>query len=160
MRAKTVSALFVGALLQHASPGAAQSSFRRWYPQYGQMFQRTLETTCAPEYDAWVQSNYSIIQDPKHVGDGTLTPGETVVQCILDSTSDFVKANMASAGVLLGITPFALSVLGSSSEESALLYVISRRPLLTSLLLAGAPVVTALRPFEYKVRLPTLVALF
>jgi len=46
--------------------------------------------------------------------------------------------------------PFALSVLGSSSEESALLYVISRRPVLTTLLLAGSPVVVALRPFEFK----------
>lgn len=116
------------------------------------MFQQTLETTCAAEYDAWVSGNYSILETPNHVGDGTVTPGETVVQCVLEASSDFVKANMASAGVLLGITPFALSVLGSSSEESALLYVISRRPLLTSLLLAGAPVVTALRPFEYKVR--------
>lgn len=72
------------------------------------------------------------------------------MQCILESISEFIKTNMASVAVLLGVMPFALSVLGSSSEESALLYIISRRPLLNTLLLAGSPVVVTLRFFKYK----------
>ncbi|KAK0724059.1 hypothetical protein B0H67DRAFT_567161 [Lasiosphaeris hirsuta] len=137
-------------LLLLAAGAAADPLFRSWYPQYGAVFQSILSTQCAPEYDAWKSGNQSILLAPEHTEDGTATPGETVVQCILDKTSNFIQANMASAAVLLGITPFALSVLGSSSEESALLYVIARRPLLTTLLLAGSPVVVALRPFEYK----------
>ena len=130
------------------TPIAAQSlpGFRAWYPEYRPILSKTLESECSAEYEAWVPGNRPTVEN----SNGTATTGQAVVQCILESTSEFMKTNMASAAVLLGIMPFALSVLGSSSEESALLYVIARRPLLTTLLLAGAPVVVALRPFEYK----------
>jgi len=125
---------------------ATGKNFRVWYPEYAPVFEELLDTTCAAEYTTWAEGNRATFD----FSNGTATTGEAVVQCLLSSTSEFMKTNMASAAVLLGIMPFALSVLGSSSEESALLYVISRRPLLTTLLLAGAPVVVALRPFEYK----------
>lgn len=136
-----VAVLFVGFVSTTAASG-----FRTWYPEYGSVLQNTLEETCSAEYETWLQGNRATAD----YSNGTATTGEAVVQCLLSSTSEFMKTNMASAAVLLGIMPFALSVLGSSSEESALLYVISRRPLLTTLLLAGAPVVVALRPFEFK----------
>ncbi|KAK4042868.1 hypothetical protein C8A01DRAFT_44087 [Parachaetomium inaequale] len=126
----------------------ASAQFRTWYPEYGSNFQNSLETYCSAEYDAWAAGLPPSPED--YAANGTTSTGQALVQCILSSTSEFMKANMASAAVLLGIMPFALSVLGSSSEESALLYVIGRRPILTTLLLAGAPVVVALRPFEYK----------
>ncbi|KAH6850772.1 hypothetical protein B0I37DRAFT_120990 [Chaetomium sp. MPI-CAGE-AT-0009] len=144
MRASVLTLGALGALAQLA--GA--SDFRKWYPEYGSVFQNTLETHCSTEYAAWAAGLPARPED--YTTNGTTSAGQAVVQCILSSTSEFMKANMASAAVLLGIMPFALSVLGSSSEESALLYVIGRRPLLTTLLLAGAPVVVALRPFEYK----------
>lgn len=151
MRITTLFPLFIGAVyLSVSAASASDSTFRAWYPEYSDIFQGILETSCRDEYAAWLASNQSILDTAKHAGDGTSTPGETVVQCVLSLTSEFIKANMASAAVLLGIMPFALSVLGSSSEESALLFVIARRPLLTTLLLAGAPVVVALRPFEWK----------
>ncbi|KAK1835023.1 hypothetical protein QBC39DRAFT_251347 [Podospora conica] len=137
--------LFLAGLSNPIVAGA-QSSFRTWYPEYRSILTNTLESACSPEYELWATGNRPTIEN----SNGTSTTGEAVVQCILESTSEFMKTNMASAAVLLGVMPFALSVLGSSSEESALLYVISRRPLLTTLLLAGSPVVVALRPFEYK----------
>ncbi|KAK4129783.1 hypothetical protein N657DRAFT_640456 [Parathielavia appendiculata] len=141
----SVLALFVfGALAR----SAWATAFREWYPEYAPILQNTLETVCAAEYHAWAAGLPA--PPDSYAANGTTSAGQAVVQCILSTTSEFMKSNMASAAVLLGIMPFALSVLGSSSEESALLYVIARRPLLTTLLLAGAPVVVALRPFEYK----------
>ncbi|KAK5655108.1 hypothetical protein OQA88_6007 [Cercophora sp. LCS_1] len=140
----TLGALSTATLVTSTST----STFRIWYPEYSAVFQNLLTSTCSPEYDTWAAD---LPADPGNLlANGTRTAGEAVVQCILSSTSEYMKTNMASAAVLLGIMPFALSVLGSSSEESALLYVIARRPLLTTLLVAGAPVVVALRPFEYK----------
>jgi hypothetical protein len=123
--------------------------FRTWYPEYRSIFNQILEKSCAEQYNAYLSDNTSFVGS-EFIDDGANTPGEAVVQCILNSTSEFIKANMASAAVLLGIMPFALSVLGSDSEESSLLIVIARRPLLTFLILAGSPVVVALQPFEYK----------
>ena len=139
-------AVLAAAIAMASAVTAQTTSFRTWYPEYSNIFQGILEGSCAADYQAWLGGNRDIVDD----GSGTSTLGEAVVQCMLASTSEFIKTNMASAAVLLGIMPFALSVLGSSSEESALLYIIARRPLLTTLLTAGAPVVVALRPFEYK----------
>lgn len=147
MRPNIVGLCILG-LFTSLATSATDISFRDWYPEYGPIFQHTLEKHCLAEYDAWATGQRPGADD--YIANGTTSAGQAVVQCILSSTSEFMKANMASAAVLLGIMPFALSVLGSSSEESALLYVIARRPLLTTLLLAGAPVVVALRPFEYK----------
>lgn len=144
MRPNIFTLFALGALSQSATAIA----FRTWYPEYASIFQNTLEQNCRAEYDTWVTG--SPPPPDSYMTNGTTSAGQAVVQCILSNTSEFMKANMASAAVLLGIMPFALSVLGSSSEESAILYVIARRPVLTTLLLAGAPVVVALRPFEYK----------
>jgi hypothetical protein len=144
MRPST-SALFALGALTQSTTGIA---FRTWYPEYASIFQNTLETHCPIEYNTWAAGLPAPADG--YTTNGTTSAGQAVVQCVLSNTSEFMKANMASAAVLLGIMPFALSVLGSSSEESAILYVIARRPVLTTLLLAGAPVVVALRPFEYK----------
>lgn len=151
MRAAALIPLTIAALARFAPVAlASDGDFRRWYPEYSSVFQQILATSCQEEFEAWRTDNRTIVGSPLHENDGARTPGETVVQCVLSSTSEFIKANMASAAVLLGTMPFALSVLGSTTEESALLLVIARRPLLTTLLLAGAPVVVALRPFEWK----------
>ncbi|KAF2174724.1 hypothetical protein K469DRAFT_704846 [Zopfia rhizophila CBS 207.26] len=56
---------------------------------------------------------------------------------------------MASAQVVLGLTPSILATLGTSPQETAMLSVIAGRPLLAGLLAAGSPAVFALRSFEY-----------
>ncbi len=145
MRASVFLLCALGAFTQ---PSSATAAFRDWYPEYGSIFQSILETQCSAQHAAWASGSPPLPED--YAANGTASAGQALVQCILSNASEFIKANMASAAVLLGIMPFALSVLGSSSEESALLYVIARRPVLTTLLLAGAPVVVALRPFEYK----------
>ena len=63
--------------------------------------------------------------------------------CILANTSETIKANMASAGVVLGLMPSLLSSFGPTMEESWTLVL--ERPLLASLLAIGAP---AFYPFR------------
>jgi hypothetical protein len=70
-----------------------------------------------------------------------------VVDCVLSNTAESIKANMASANVLLGLLPTILSLLGSTTPELALLS--SRRPLLAFLLSIGAPTVSPVRTFMF-----------
>jgi hypothetical protein len=68
--------------------------------------------------------------------------------CIMSNITEYTKANMASASVLLGLTPGILATLGSSTTELSLLS--SHRPALALLLVLGSPAMNAIRTFEYK----------
>jgi hypothetical protein len=57
---------------------------------------------------------------------------------------------MASAGVLLGLTPTILAAVGSSTDETAVLFTLSKRPLLAIFLAGGSPAVFPMRSFEYQ----------
>ncbi|KAF2733395.1 hypothetical protein EJ04DRAFT_553426 [Polyplosphaeria fusca] len=70
-----------------------------------------------------------------------------LLNCILDYTSELTKAEMAAAGILLGLTPTILALAGSNLEETALLAC--KRPLLVLLKGIGSPAVSVLRTFEY-----------
>jgi hypothetical protein len=67
--------------------------------------------------------------------------------CIMANISNYAKDNMASAAVLLGLTPFILASLGSNTTELAL--IASRRPILAILLVLGSPSVNPIRTFDY-----------
>ena len=67
--------------------------------------------------------------------------------CIMNNVSEYTKANMASAAVLLGLTPTILTTLGSSNTELALLS--SHRPVLAALLVLGSPALNPIRTFDY-----------
>jgi hypothetical protein len=70
-----------------------------------------------------------------------------VIDCLLRSTPETVKANMASAAVVLGLTPPILALSGNTLPEMALLA--TRRPLLGFTLALGSPFVSLMRAFEY-----------
>lgn len=55
---------------------------------------------------------------------------------------------MAASGVLLGILPSALALIGSSTVETGMLTL--RRPLLAFLLGAGSPAVNPMQAFDYR----------
>lgn len=61
--------------------------------------------------------------------------------------TEYTKANMASASVLLGLTPWMLSTLGSTTMELSLLS--SKRPLLALLVVLGSPALNTTRMLEY-----------
>jgi hypothetical protein len=67
--------------------------------------------------------------------------------CIMANIPNYAKDNMASAAVLLGLTPFILASLGSNTTELAL--IASRRPILAILLVLGSPSVNPIRTFDY-----------
>ena len=58
--------------------------------------------------------------------------------------------SMSASQVLLGVTPTILSIIGPSVEESAILYIVGRRPFLAWLLALGSPSVYFSRAFEYR----------
>lgn len=56
---------------------------------------------------------------------------------------------MASAQVLLGVTPTILALLGASAMELSMVSVVAKRPFLSLLLALGSPSVFVSRAFEY-----------
>lgn len=81
-------------------------------------------------------------------GDADNRLAQPLVDCMLENSSEFVKSSMASAQVLLGLTPSILSILGPSMEEVAVLCVVGRRQFLALLIVAGMPAVFPDRAFK------------
>jgi hypothetical protein len=134
-----------------SSVSATNEKFQRWYPEFGFIFDTILHTNCTAEYAAYLAGKKSaqyvhIYQFTGAVWTNQLA--EPVVNCILKSTSPYVQASMASAGVLLGLTPTILAAVGSSAEETAMLFILSKRPLLAVFLAGGSPAVSPMRSFE------------
>ncbi|KAH8585554.1 hypothetical protein B0O99DRAFT_696354 [Bisporella sp. PMI_857] len=69
----------------------------------------------------------------------------SVIDCFFNYMRDIDKAEMASAGVLLGLMPTIIASAGSTLADTALL--VSKRPLLAFLLAIESPSVTPLRIF-------------
>ena len=68
--------------------------------------------------------------------------------CILSNTEEIYKADLAAAGVLLGLLPSILALVASSFVESGPLSM--RRPVLGFLLALGSPVVSPIRIFDFQ----------
>lgn len=128
---------------------AATNQFQRWYGEFGLSFKTILRNNCTKQYDTYLTGvlNNSAT-DTVNGADPTNQLAEPVVNCILSFTSEFIKSAMASAQVLLGLTPTMLAVLGPSTEETSLLFVVGRRPLLALCLAAGCPAVFPMRSFD------------
>ncbi|KAL6849231.1 hypothetical protein ACO1O0_008761 [Amphichorda felina] len=62
-----------------------------------------------------------------------------LADCILDSTPEIIKARMASAQVVLGLTPSILAVMAPGAWQTGIIATAGRRPLLALLLAAGSP---------------------
>ena len=69
---------------------------------------------------------------------------EATLDCVLENSSESVKANMAGASILLGLAPTILGTLAPAVEDLALLG--AHRPLLALLLAAGTPALAANNP--------------
>lgn len=67
---------------------------------------------------------------------------------MLNHVDPLLQSNFAAAGVLLGLLPTILSLAGTSTIESGLLFL--ERPLLAFLLSAGPVSVSPMRTFGYK----------
>ncbi|KAF2966922.1 hypothetical protein GQX73_g6671 [Xylaria multiplex] len=143
--------------------------FLDWYEQYGFVFANALRNNCSAEYQNYlygvgtnIQATWNGFDEPKVVygpgsnvtinfndgGDEASSITQPVIQCILNSTSDYIKSSMSSAQVLLGLTPTILALLGPSPMELSLLTIIAKRPGLALLLALACPSVYLSRAFE------------
>ncbi|GAP90786.1 hypothetical protein SAMD00023353_4700430 [Rosellinia necatrix] len=127
----------------------ASTQFQHWYEQYGTVFETITRDNCAREYQDYlygVTGNLTI--DRLGGGDEASSITQPVILCILNHTSDYVKNQMSSAQVLLGLTPTILALLGPSSAELSLLTVVARRPFIALLLALACPSIYLSRAFE------------
>jgi hypothetical protein len=141
---------FLLLLYQIRSTAAVTTQFQQWYPEFGFIFDRILHENCSAEFATYLTMKKS--DAPIEIwtgGSKTSRLAQPVVNCILNYTSEFIKSNMASAAVLLGLTPTILATVGNSVEETSTLFIIARRPLLALCLAAGSPAVSPVRSFKY-----------
>jgi hypothetical protein len=71
---------------------------------------------------------------------------KAMVSCLLGGLNEAMKADMASANIILSLAPTILGYIGPTLTESGLL--VSRRPMLGLLYTLGAPTVYQMRQFE------------
>ena len=115
---------------------AKNDRFQRWFPNYREDFEDIVSNNCSDAYQAYL------------AGTGRYNKFcSFAVDCILGATLESQKANMASAAVILGLTPTILTMLGCRTTEIALLS--TRRPFLSLLLALGSPSAVPVRTYEY-----------
>ena len=121
-----------------------------------------IQKNCSSQFHAYVTSNTTAILAAAQEGHPDINTGSSIltgplVDCLLDALSESIKANMASAAVLLGLAPTVLAIIGSSTAETALLSVVAGRPLLALCVAAGSPAVAPLGLFHYPDPVETLL---
>ena len=130
--------------------GAATSQFQHWYKQYGYVFEAILHNNCSAEYKQY-QSGIRDESTIDWMGGGAESSALTqpVIACILSNTGEYIKSQLSTAQVLLGVAPTILAILGPRSDEMSTLFWIGRRPLLFFVLAFGSPSLYFGRAFEY-----------
>ncbi|KAK0727708.1 hypothetical protein B0T26DRAFT_637215 [Lasiosphaeria miniovina] len=145
-----VLATVLGLSIPAAQASTYTNQFQQWYPQFGWIFDYTLHANCSDQlakYRAGVK-NYTEID--RVGGGGTLSAlTQPVVQCILANISEYLKGQMATSQVLLGVMPTILSLIGPGTDETATFLLVGRRPLLFLLLSLGTSSVYFERAFKY-----------
>ncbi|KAJ9653407.1 hypothetical protein H2198_007405 [Neophaeococcomyces mojaviensis] len=104
-----------------------EPNFLTWLPEYRNFFQTVLVDNCTTEYQEFERLNGFSNKD------GT----NSVINCLLENTDEWRKANIASAVVLLGLLPTILGLTGSHVAELAIVGCF--RPFLTFFLICAAP---------------------
>ncbi|KAB8226089.1 hypothetical protein BDV33DRAFT_186886 [Aspergillus novoparasiticus] len=138
-------------LIQAAVAAAAPNQFQHWYKQFRSQIEFVLSNNCSEQYQNYLNKTpgfdpeYQLWYDPTK-GSALTAP---LVSCMLSNLPENVKANMANAGVILGLLPTMLSMLGSNTVDTAILARVAGRPFLSLCLALGSPAVIPDRPFEY-----------
>lgn len=157
MIAISFSALIVTALTHKES----NDQFRNWYPEYRMIFQKILRDNCSEEYAFYLagEKNWTKFWgiDKWEGPPGTAMLVWPCADCILIHCSEWMRANMAAAAVLLGLTPTILAALGPLVEETSTLLVIARRHVLGVCLAAGSPSIYPFRAINYKETIEDIV---
>jgi hypothetical protein len=123
--------------------------FKHWFPTYGFIFENFLQNNCSAEYHVYLRGERNNSNIDWNAGAGYKNQlVQPVVECILQSCSELMKADMGSCSVLLGLAPSILAILGPSVEEISLLSIVGGRRFYALLLAAGSPAVFPVRSFE------------
>ncbi len=139
---RTMSGSALVSLLLVAGAAASPThQFDQFFPGWDPIIQQVIRDNCTAVLDQYRTGDVNA-----SLGLSSLvTP---VINCILDNTPEFRKAEMAASAVVLGLAPTVLQSLASTTGELSLLSL--RRPLFSFLLGSGSPGVSPLRAFEYE----------
>lgn len=130
----------IASLLLFSNPALAyrpRNSFQHWFPDVRVELSAIVANNCSREFQDYL--------DEEIVQYGVQCV--KAFNCIVSYCTEYTKANMAAATVLLGLTPTMLAALGSSTSELSRLS--ARRPLLAILMVLGSPAVNPIRTFDY-----------
>lgn len=125
MRLSSIVILAVGFSQAYA---AQRYKFRNWLPYYDYHWQQRAEI-CAPEINRYQTNNRT------GLAHGAVCAA--VVDCLLTNVTQSIQSNLASADILLGLTPTMLSFAGPSRGELALLS--THDPVFAGILSLGFP---------------------
>ena len=121
-----------------------------WYPYYSYVLQN-VTTQCFQELHSHPENNSFQISPEDAVG---CPNAYDLITCVQNGLPEQVQLAMASAQVLLGLTPTLLTILSPSVGEISMLS--SARPLLAFLISMGRPAVYSMRALEYDDPVATL----
>lgn len=124
MKLAIILILTIGISQAHAGQ---RYKFRAWLPYYDYLWQRRAET-CAPQIHRYHTNNRTGVHHAVCAA---------VVDCLLTNVTQSIQSNLASADILLGLTPQILSLAGPSRGELAILS--THEPIFTGFLSFGFP---------------------
>ncbi|GKU01263.1 hypothetical protein FLAG1_03388 [Fusarium langsethiae] len=133
---------------------ADMEPFHQFYTEWGFIFERIIHDNCSAEYDIYTDGKMprsKWYETSRWLGSGSTSANVVpLADCIINYSPEYMKAGMAAANVILGLTPAILSSLGSGVEETSTLFICGRRPFLALCLCLGSPGVPPLRLFEHR----------
>lgn len=139
------------ALLNPKDVLRSRGQFKHWYSQYSYQFKILSRDLCTQEYSVYLYGTRQNTEEVTLSGSGKYTLFiQPMINCLLENSSDYIKYQLGSSQVMLGITPTIIALLGASSEELCLLALIGRRRLLGLLLAASSPSIYTERAFKYQ----------
>jgi hypothetical protein len=137
VRSKFLSLVSMLLLLCPVWASRPRRSFQHWFPDVEVELSGIVANNCSKEFQEYLDEK--IVQYGVHC--------VKTFNCIVSYCTEYTKANMASATVLLGLTPAILAALGSSTSELSRLS--ARSPLLAILMVLGSPAANPIRTFDY-----------
>ncbi|KAF7507668.1 hypothetical protein GJ744_010221 [Endocarpon pusillum] len=130
-----ISSLFYDSSASYTFP---RHKFEAWFGTYAHHFEKSSTTVCNSTLQQYRNHRFGL-------PDTNLAVAHHA-DCILANTTETIKANMASAGIVLGLMPSLLSSFGPTLAESSTLVL--ERPFLSLLLAIGAPAFYPFRAFD------------
>jgi hypothetical protein len=117
----------------------SSSLYQNFFPLWTPYYTRMLAVNCSTQLEAYLSSKPASLSQKGYC--------LNVATCLIENTEEKLKFQMTVTGILLGLLPTVLSLLGSNATETSLLS--TRRPVLSFLLCLGSPALTPNRLYDY-----------